>query len=335
MRTIKISLVATAIVLFLQQTQAQPSISVTLKQISGGVNGCLPKAVIVDQEVCLKNTGDTAVSEIAVVLNVSGNIPQTSLHTIYKTIHPNDTAIIKMEYIVPSQSNYFVNAIAYMVSDSALVNNATTIQECVETEDIAITGCIKPQMGQTDSAGRSQEIAVSLRNYSDTQNYYNVGIRAWIEDSNRNRIATEISEIVPVIYSLSDTIYTFATKYTVPNEGRYFIKIFIDKVDHYPWNDSLYTMCHSIGQITQLVGVYGIHPIQIYPNPTTGQITITGFPISDMRLSDIQIYDIIGKLQESRISEIGKSEIVLDISHLSNGLYFLKIDNKMYKISKN
>ena len=48
----------------------------------------------------------------------------------------------------------------------------------------------------------------------------------------------------------------------------------------------------------------------------------------------IEIYDIIGKLQESRISDIGKSEIEIDISHLSAGLYFLKIDGKIFKIVK-
>ena len=83
-----------------------------------------------------------------------------------------------------------------------------------------------------------------------------------------------------------------------------------------------------------IVGAGSARPIEIYPNPTTGKLTI-GYPISDMRLSNIKIYDIVGKLQESRISEIGKSEIEIDISHLANGLYFLKVDNRMYKIIKN
>ena len=90
----------------------------------------------------------------------------------------------------------------------------------------------------------------------------------------------------------------------------------------------------TAGEIVGIVGAYGIRPIEIYPNPTTGKITITGFPMSNMRLSDIKIFDIIGKLQESRISDIGKSEIVLDISHLSAGVYFLKVGGKVVKIIK-
>jgi len=84
-----------------------------------------------------------------------------------------------------------------------------------------------------------------------------------------------------------------------------------------------------------IVETASLPSIQVFPNPTNGQIRITGYPISDMRLSDIKIYDIVGKKQESRISEIGQSEIVLDISHLANGLYFLKVDGKVFKIIKN
>jgi hypothetical protein len=87
-----------------------------------------------------------------------------------------------------------------------------------------------------------------------------------------------------------------------------------------------------------IVGAYGNASLRIYPNPTTGKLHIT---ISDMRLSDnptpyIEIYDIVGKLQHSEIgkSDVGKSKITIDISHLAAGLYFLKVDNRMYKIIK-
>jgi len=70
--------------------------------------------------------------------------------------------------------------------------------------------------------------------------------------------------------------------------------------------------------------------ITVFPNPTSGKIVVSG-QLLDV---SVEVYDIIGKLQESRISEIGKSEIVLDISHLANGLYFLKVDNRTIKIIK-
>ena len=69
--------------------------------------------------------------------------------------------------------------------------------------------------------------------------------------------------------------------------------------------------------------------VTLYPNPTTGElrIEISDYPISDIRLSDIEIYDIFGRKQkaESLMSEIGQSEIVINLSHLPAGLYFVKI----------
>ena len=50
--------------------------------------------------------------------------------------------------------------------------------------------------------------------------------------------------------------------------------------------------------------------------------------------TDIQIYDVVGKLLQSKIVNL-QSEIVLDISHLASGLYFLKVDNAVVKIVKN
>ena len=68
--------------------------------------------------------------------------------------------------------------------------------------------------------------------------------------------------------------------------------------------------------------------LRVYPNPTAGKLHIS---ISDMRLSDIKIYDIFGKLQ---MSEIGQSEITIDISHLPSGMYFLKTGEQTVKVVK-
>jgi len=94
------------------------------------------------------------------------------------------------------------------------------------------------------------------------------------------------------------------------------------------------------GIIKKDVGIVGARhalPLQIYPNPTTGQLRVSG-DISDGK--GIQIYDIVGRNvgtwhAASLQSENEKSEIVLDISHLANGMYFLKVDGKVFKIIKN
>jgi len=78
--------------------------------------------------------------------------------------------------------------------------------------------------------------------------------------------------------------------------------------------------------------------IKIYPNPTTGELRVTNSDIrlSDIRLSDIEIFDIYGRKQkaESRISEIGQSEIVINISDLASGVYFVKIFTESGEVIK-
>ena len=61
--------------------------------------------------------------------------------------------------------------------------------------------------------------------------------------------------------------------------------------------------------------------IQIYPNPTEGQLQIMSY---ELQIENIEVYDIVGRLQQSKIINL-QSGTVIDISHLSAGMYFVKI----------
>ena len=65
-----------------------------------------------------------------------------------------------------------------------------------------------------------------------------------------------------------------------------------------------------------------------YPNPTTGQLRIEN---GELKIENVRIFDVLGQeifnFQFSTFNSI-------DISHLANGMYFLKIDNKVVKIVK-
>jgi hypothetical protein len=65
--------------------------------------------------------------------------------------------------------------------------------------------------------------------------------------------------------------------------------------------------------------------IKIYPNPTSGELRITNY---ELGIRNIEIFDVYGRIhqQENRKSEIGKSEIEMNISHLNTGIYFVKIN---------
>jgi hypothetical protein len=76
--------------------------------------------------------------------------------------------------------------------------------------------------------------------------------------------------------------------------------------------------------------------IILYPNPTTGKITITYEDKGACTL--VKVYDVVGQVVftsavSSPPSE-GLGELVIDVSHLANGMYFLKINNKIFKIIK-
>jgi hypothetical protein len=61
--------------------------------------------------------------------------------------------------------------------------------------------------------------------------------------------------------------------------------------------------------------------ITIHPNPTTGELRVVS---SEYRVLSIEVFDIYGKLLKSKIVDL-KPEIVMDISHLSSGIYILAI----------
>ena len=87
-----------------------------------------------------------------------------------------------------------------------------------------------------------------------------------------------------------------------------------------------------------------IMPYRIYPNPTRGQLRITSYELKDGDV--IEIYNVVGqKLQSAPFNSpeggklpsfggAGGGEMVIDISHFANGMYYLRIADKMVKIIK-
>ena len=52
-------------------------------------------------------------------------------------------------------------------------------------------------------------------------------------------------------------------------------------------------------------------------------------------IGEIENYDVVGRKYDVGAKHIlPNDEIEIDISHLANGLYFLKIDNKVFKVVK-
>jgi hypothetical protein len=93
------------------------------------------------------------------------------------------------------------------------------------------------------------------------------------------------------------------------------------------------TANHTIVAIFENVGVTAVEnfqTLQVYPNPTKGEFTITNY---ELVITNIEIFDVYGKKLLSH-SAYRKPNTTLNISHLANGIYFLKIDTERGTITK-
>jgi hypothetical protein len=92
----------------------------------------------------------------------------------------------------------------------------------------------------------------------------------------------------------------------------------------------------TVKNVKLLKGTTGIknseNKIILSPNPTTGILHVT-CDNSDR----IEIYDVIGRKQkvEIRKHDDAKRDMVIDISHLQAGIYFLRVDSETVKVIKN
>ena len=58
--------------------------------------------------------------------------------------------------------------------------------------------------------------------------------------------------------------------------------------------------------------------LKIYPNPTTGELTITNY---ELQITNVEIFDVYGRRQKAE----GRRQNVIDISNMKSGIYFVKI----------
>ena len=96
---------------------------------------------------------------------------------------------------------------------------------------------------------------------------------------------------------------------------------------------------NEIGTCMVTVDCLGIIDVEnsdtkIYPNPTKNQLIIDCRDAMHCVSTNVEIYNVVGQLLQSKIVNL-QSKTTIDISHLANGMYFLKVDNKVVKIIKN
>ena len=76
--------------------------------------------------------------------------------------------------------------------------------------------------------------------------------------------------------------------------------------------------------------------LRVYPNPTMGQLTIDN---GQLTIGNIEIFNIVGQVVLSTealrsLMTLESGEITIDVSHLANGMYFLKVGNQVVRFLK-
>lgn len=93
--------------------------------------------------------------------------------------------------------------------------------------------------------------------------------------------------------------------------------------------------CESLVQDVQLVPVgYGVdnplaNAIQLYPNPSNGQIFING---NQLAVEKVSVYDVCGKMVKSIPAE--DTMLSIDLSDCPAGVYFVRISTKSGEVTK-
>jgi len=65
--------------------------------------------------------------------------------------------------------------------------------------------------------------------------------------------------------------------------------------------------------------------ISIFPNPTSGDLRIES---GELKIESVEIYDIYGRILSSNHLITSSSHHLINISHLSAGVYFMKINTE-------
>jgi hypothetical protein len=85
----------------------------------------------------------------------------------------------------------------------------------------------------------------------------------------------------------------------------------------------------SCTSIPNAINEFNSH-LKIYPNPTTGELRISS---SEFRVDNIEIFDVYGKKQNAEC-RVENEEWKINISNLSGGIYFLKIETEKGDVFK-
>jgi hypothetical protein len=98
------------------------------------------------------------------------------------------------------------------------------------------------------------------------------------------------------------------------------------------YGESELTGAVTVDIICLAINGHDADAFQIFPNPAKNELTITNY---ELRITNVEIFDVFGKKQKTEVrSQKSEGKILMDISGLATGVYFVKIATEKEEIVK-
>ena len=273
-------------------------------------------------EVTLRNdtTGKTYDTVVVNAIISDGENPDIELSEIITDFAPGGiNYTFTSSYTVPTVADYtvtiFVNRLDnYPHNDTLKINRRTILRE-----DLAVTALVSPTASSIDKMGSEINLRVRLENQCFTKIYDTVVVNALIKAKGSPDIL--LSEII-THFAPGTQNYNFDSSYTVPAVSDYTVKVFVNHLDNYRYNDTI-----TVSRKTDL-GINEYHNTgfslgQNIPNPAQDNTRIEYSLPNDGQVI-FAVYSITGQRLhiEKNNAYSGKNSIEFNTANLTNGIYY-------------
>ena len=293
---------------------------------------CFPMNRTATQDVVIRNIGNFDVYNLSISLDVHSNSIgiESSTDTLRGGVLKVGDSIrqtFPRAYVVPMDNYYIVVVKAELSCDVNPADNVNNIQECVDLNDIEVVRITKPNTTH-DNVGEAVNLEVEIKNWSKYDSYDNVAVNVEISDG------TTFSETINRLPPDSALIYAFNRSYTVPMLNEYRIKVYINRRDADPSNDTIEVIRKTnLGTITPVGNKFALG--QNVPNPAKDNTYIEYYLPEDGQLI-FTVYTITGQIlhTETKEANSGESKLEFNTINLANGIYYYSMEYKGERLVK-
>jgi hypothetical protein len=238
-------------------------------------------------------------------------------------------------YTVPNDSVYYLT-VYIDHNDNYLSNDTLRIKRTTEGEgkDLELVGIDNPSSGK-DVVGSTVRVSANLYNNSKYEDFTDLNITVLVKNSQGIK-TVEFTEKTGTIGKLSTVNHTFTQTYTVPNDSVYYLQVYIDSYDDYPYNDTLNRTRYTENVGITSLGVGNSFTLgQNIPNPANNATRID-YSVPEAGEALFHVHSISGQLLYSQSIEVerGVHSLELNTSTFAAGVYFYSMEYKGQKLVK-